>query len=373
MKTRHRSSNTLYGAEGIIRRDDWERLPGSYHGSGCTLASAIAGLYRWRRQCPRMPVRDAQDYTWPNAGQSVAPGMGQFIPDRFFWARSEEEPEDAPKSRRCRLNCAACTPSHPTRAMANACWPMSKQPCAVPAASSNTATRPARRQKRVARARQLRELTADHQAKLLINDDLALAVLIKADGVHLGADDGNLVAAPRHTRTGQNPGRILLRQSCAGHKAAQAGADYVAFGAVYPSPTKPNAPLATVDLFQQAKSTLTVASCGHRRHHDRQRRPLCWRRAPICWPSLPIFFSAPDITAPRRRLSTSFRGIQGMTSRNQQLFERAQRHIPGGVNSPVRAFRSVGGTPVSSRRASAPRCRMQTASGTPTTSARGVR
>ncbi len=32
-----------------------------------------------------------------------------------------------------------------------------------------------------------------------------------------------------------------------------------------------------------------------------------------------------------------------MTSRNQQLFERAQRHIPGGVNSPVRAFRSVGG------------------------------
>jgi glutamate-1-semialdehyde 2,1-aminomutase len=34
-----------------------------------------------------------------------------------------------------------------------------------------------------------------------------------------------------------------------------------------------------------------------------------------------------------------------MTSRNQQLFERAQRHIPGGVKSPVRAFRSVGGTP----------------------------
>src|SRR3989338_2364603 len=35
-----------------------------------------------------------------------------------------------------------------------------------------------------------------------------------------------------------------------------------------------------------------------------------------------------------------------MTSRNQQLFERAQQHIPGGVNSPVRAFRAVGGTPV---------------------------
>ena len=34
-----------------------------------------------------------------------------------------------------------------------------------------------------------------------------------------------------------------------------------------------------------------------------------------------------------------------MSTQNQQLFERAQRHIPGGVNSPVRAFRSVGGTP----------------------------
>ncbi|MDR3324011.1 MAG: aminotransferase class III-fold pyridoxal phosphate-dependent enzyme, partial [Zoogloeaceae bacterium] len=39
-----------------------------------------------------------------------------------------------------------------------------------------------------------------------------------------------------------------------------------------------------------------------------------------------------------------------MTSRNQTLFERAQRHIPGGVNSPVRAFRSVGGTPPFIRR-----------------------
>ena len=34
-----------------------------------------------------------------------------------------------------------------------------------------------------------------------------------------------------------------------------------------------------------------------------------------------------------------------MPDRNLQLFERAQRHIPGGVNSPVRAFRSVGGAP----------------------------
>jgi glutamate-1-semialdehyde 2,1-aminomutase len=44
-----------------------------------------------------------------------------------------------------------------------------------------------------------------------------------------------------------------------------------------------------------------------------------------------------------------------MSSRNQQLFERAQRHIPGGVNSPVRAFRSVGGTPCFFQKAQGPR------------------
>jgi glutamate-1-semialdehyde 2,1-aminomutase len=61
-----------------------------------------------------------------------------------------------------------------------------------------------------------------------------------------------------------------------------------------------------------------------------------------------------------------------MTSRNQQLFERAQRHIPGGVNSPVRAFRSVGGTPRFFRRA---RARAWDADGKwySTTSAPGVR
>jgi thiamine-phosphate pyrophosphorylase len=45
-------------------------------------------------------------------------------------------------------------------------------------------------------------------------------------------------------------------------RAAAAGADYVAFGAVAPSPTKPNAPLAAVDLFAQAKSALGVATCA---------------------------------------------------------------------------------------------------------------
>jgi len=85
--------NTLYGPDGVIRRDCWERLPGSYHGSGCTLASAIAGCIAGGASIEDA-VRDAQDYTWQTLKNAFRGGMGQFIPDRFFWARGEEE--DAP-------------------------------------------------------------------------------------------------------------------------------------------------------------------------------------------------------------------------------------------------------------------------------------
>ncbi|MCB4359774.1 bifunctional hydroxymethylpyrimidine kinase/phosphomethylpyrimidine kinase [Quatrionicoccus australiensis] len=82
--------NTLYGPDGVIRRDEWERLPGSYHGSGCTLASAIAGCIAGGASIEDA-VRDAQDYTWQTLKNGFRGGMGQFIPDRFFWARGGEE------------------------------------------------------------------------------------------------------------------------------------------------------------------------------------------------------------------------------------------------------------------------------------------
>jgi hydroxymethylpyrimidine/phosphomethylpyrimidine kinase len=81
--------NTLYGPEGVIRRDRWERLPGSYHGSGCTLASAIAGCIAGGANVEDA-VRDAQDYTWQTLKNGFRAGMGQFIPDRMFWARGDD-------------------------------------------------------------------------------------------------------------------------------------------------------------------------------------------------------------------------------------------------------------------------------------------
>lgn len=85
--------NTLYGPEGVIRRDRWERLPGSYHGSGCTLASAIAGCIAGGASVEDA-VRDAQDYTWKSLKNGFRGGMGQFIPDRFFWARGNDDESD---------------------------------------------------------------------------------------------------------------------------------------------------------------------------------------------------------------------------------------------------------------------------------------
>jgi hydroxymethylpyrimidine/phosphomethylpyrimidine kinase len=79
--------NQLYAEEGLIRSDAWDRLPGSYHGSGCTLASAIAASLAHGLSVPDA-VRDAQDYTWQALAAGFRPGMGQYIPDRFFWARA---------------------------------------------------------------------------------------------------------------------------------------------------------------------------------------------------------------------------------------------------------------------------------------------
>jgi len=83
--------NTLYRPEGIVRSDSWERLPGSYHGSGCTLSAAIAATLASGLDLPEA-VREAQEYTWQTLNAGFRPGMGQYIPDRFFWAREMDEP-----------------------------------------------------------------------------------------------------------------------------------------------------------------------------------------------------------------------------------------------------------------------------------------
>jgi hydroxymethylpyrimidine/phosphomethylpyrimidine kinase len=80
--------NILYDRSGVVREDRWPRLPGSYHGSGCTLASAIAAALASGLGVPEA-VRDAQEYAWQALAAGFRTGAGQLIPDRCFWAREE--------------------------------------------------------------------------------------------------------------------------------------------------------------------------------------------------------------------------------------------------------------------------------------------
>lgn len=75
--------NRLYDAHGEVRADRWQRLPRSYHGSGCTLASAIAAALAQGAAVPDA-VRKAQEFTWRSLASGFRPGKGQHLPNRFF-------------------------------------------------------------------------------------------------------------------------------------------------------------------------------------------------------------------------------------------------------------------------------------------------
>lgn len=86
--TRH-VENRLFGNNRLLETFTWERLEGSFHGSGCTLASSIAGLLAQGLE-PFAAVHEAQEYTWQALAEGYRIGMGQQLPNRLFWARDEQ-------------------------------------------------------------------------------------------------------------------------------------------------------------------------------------------------------------------------------------------------------------------------------------------
>ena len=78
--------NTLYGPAGMRQAQSWPRLPGSYHGSGCTLAAAIAAQLALGHPVAEAVVA-AQEYTWRALQAGFRPASGQFLPVRFRAAR----------------------------------------------------------------------------------------------------------------------------------------------------------------------------------------------------------------------------------------------------------------------------------------------
>lgn len=109
-------------------------------------------------------------------------------------------------------------------------------------------------------ARDLQKLCKEHGATFIINDRINLAQKIGADGVHIGIEDGSLHEA-----------RLLLPHaiigvSCYGDlerakEAVEGGADYVAFGSFFPSPTKPHSKTVPLEIIQKAKAELSVPIC----------------------------------------------------------------------------------------------------------------
>ena len=81
--------NTLYGNHRKLETFHWERLPGSYHGSGCTLASAIAGMLAHGLES-FTAIHEAQQYTWNALKHAHRLGRGQYLPNRLFWTRGAD-------------------------------------------------------------------------------------------------------------------------------------------------------------------------------------------------------------------------------------------------------------------------------------------
>lgn len=100
----------------------------------------------------------------------------------------------------------------------------------------------------------LRGLTRRFGARLIVNDDLDLAQFCEADGVHLGEDDGELALARARLGEGKILGASCYQDAALAAKAARAGADYVAFGSFFPSPSKPRARRAGLELLALGKA-----------------------------------------------------------------------------------------------------------------------
>ncbi|MBN1378332.1 MAG: thiamine phosphate synthase [Gammaproteobacteria bacterium] len=111
-------------------------------------------------------------------------------------------------------------------------------------------------------ANALLKLCREFNALLIINDDVQLAKTVAADGVHLGRDDSSINAARRLLGEKSIIGASCYNRLDLAHEAEKSGADYVAFGSVFSSPTKPSAVHAPLELINKARQTVSLPICA---------------------------------------------------------------------------------------------------------------
>jgi thiamine-phosphate pyrophosphorylase len=111
---------------------------------------------------------------------------------------------------------------------------------------------------KLAQAQALCQLTREFDTTFIVNDDAHLAVQVNADGVHLGGEDGSVAAARALLGSSKIIGVSCYNRLPLALEAVRHGADYVAFGAFFPSGVKPEAVKAEVAMLQAARRELNV-------------------------------------------------------------------------------------------------------------------
>ena len=158
--------------------------------------------------------------------------------------------------------------------------------------------------RRLEEARALAVIAARHRVPLIVNDDIELARAAGAAGVHLGEDDVDVASA--RTRLGPD---AIIGVSCydsleRARKLAAEGADYLAFGAFFPSPTKPNARRATTALLRDAKAIgLPLVAIGG---ITPDNAPALIDAGANFVAAISALFASADIEATARRFTQSF-------------------------------------------------------------------
>jgi len=154
-------------------------------------------------------------------------------------------------------------------------------------------------------ASELVALCRQFSVPLIVNDDLRLADLTDADGVHLGRDDGSLREARIILGKNKFIGASCYQSLELAQAAQAAGANYVAFGSFFPSPTKPAAPRASLDLLREAAPHIhmpLVAIGGI----TLANAPQLLDAGADCLAVLSALFDAPDIRASAHDLNQLF-------------------------------------------------------------------
>jgi thiamine-phosphate pyrophosphorylase len=152
----------------------------------------------------------------------------------------------------------------------------------------------------------IRALCAARGARLIVNDDVALALEVDADGAHMGSDDMPAAEARHHLGPGKLLGVSCYDRVDLAEAAARGGADYVALGSFFPSSVKPGAVKARPELIQEAKrlSALPVVAIGG---ITLENAPRLIEAGADALAVITALFGAPDVRAAARAFSGLFR------------------------------------------------------------------